>query len=127
MVGVNIAFSCFGIDKVRLFKFKKTGILMLSQQLGITDADKLGDSAFNSGQLKDAAPNLGDKVGADSLPDWEPAFKEKIDAIILIAGDSHPTVSKKLLEVRALFGLSIHEVTHVQGDVRPGAVSAHEQ
>ncbi|KAK0435361.1 peroxidase TAP [Armillaria borealis] len=109
MVGVNIAFSRFGIDK-----------------LGITDADALDDSAFKSGQLKDAALNLGDKVGADSLPDWEPAFKEKIDAVILIAGDSHLTVSKKLLETRALFGLSIHEVTNVQGDVRPGAVSAHE-
>ncbi|KAK0468764.1 peroxidase TAP [Armillaria novae-zelandiae] len=109
MVGVNIAFSRFGIDK-----------------LGITDADALDDSAFKSGQLKDAAPNLGDKVGADSLPDWDPAFKGKIDAVILIAGDSQPTVSAKLLEIRALFGLSIHEVTHIQGDVRPGAVSAHE-
>ncbi|KAK0496631.1 peroxidase TAP [Armillaria luteobubalina] len=109
MVGVNIAFSRFGMDK-----------------LGITDADALDDSAFKSGQLKDAAPNLGDKVGADSLPDWDPAFKGKIDAVILVAGDSHLTVSTKLLEIRALFGLSIHEVTHLQGDVRPGAVSAHE-
>ncbi|KAK0199294.1 peroxidase TAP [Desarmillaria ectypa] len=109
MVGVNIAFSRFGIDK-----------------LGITDADALDDSAFKSGQLKDAAVNLGDKLGDDSLPDWEPAFKEKIDAIILVAGDSHLTVNKKVLEIQALFGASILEVTHIQGDVRPGAVSAHE-
>ncbi|KAK0470216.1 peroxidase TAP [Desarmillaria tabescens] len=109
MVGVNIAFSHFGVDK-----------------LGIADADALGDSAFKTGQLKDAAVNLGDKLGHDSLPDWEPAFKEKIDAVILIAGDSHLTVNKKLLEIQTLFGTSIHEVTHIQGDARPGAVSAHE-
>ncbi|KAK0432370.1 peroxidase TAP [Armillaria borealis] len=109
MVGVNIAFSHSGIDK-----------------LSINDADELDDSAFKTGQLKDAAVNLGDKLGDDSLPDWEPAFKEQIDAVILVAGDSHHTVNNKLLEIRALFGLSIHEVTHIQGDVRPGAVSVHE-
>ncbi|KAK0220765.1 hypothetical protein EDD85DRAFT_274297 [Armillaria nabsnona] len=84
MVGVNIAFPRFGIDK-----------------LGINDTDALDDSAFKTSQLKDAAVNLGDKLGDDSLPDWEPAltFKEKIDAVILVAGDSRLTVSNKLLEI----------------------------
>ncbi|KAK0484213.1 hypothetical protein EDD18DRAFT_1112016 [Armillaria luteobubalina] len=71
IVGINIAFSCFGIDK-----------------LSISDADALADSAFKSGQLKDVAPNLGDTVRADSLLDWDLAFKGKIDAVILVAGDS---------------------------------------
>nr|7ANV_A Chain A, ancestral D-type dye decolorizing peroxidase [Geotrichum candidum] len=117
LAGVNIAFSHAGLKK-----------------LGIND-DNLGDTAFKAGQLADAQ-NLGDpgtgNAGAKFVPDWDPAFKEKdIHGVILVAGDSHETVDKKLQEIEAIFGVggphaSIHEVLTIQGDVRPGDEKGHE-
>ncbi|KAF9019286.1 Dyp-type peroxidase [Hymenopellis radicata] len=105
LTGVNISFSRFGLDK-----------------LGFTDADNLNDDAFKKGQFSDAA-TLGDP---DSGADWEPAFKDKLDAMIHVAGDSHVSVDVVLVEVRAILGLTIHEVTHIVGDVRPGDQDGHE-
>ncbi|KAF8884655.1 hypothetical protein BD779DRAFT_1612092 [Infundibulicybe gibba] len=115
MVGVNISFSQFGLVK-----------------MGIS-GEKFTDTAFKSGQLADSI-NLGDKgtsEGSEFVPDWEPAFKEQIHGLILIAGDSHNTVNKKIHEIEHIFGLdtahpSIREVTRIEGDVRPGELSAHE-
>lgn len=97
--------------------------------------DDLGDSAFKAGMLADA-DSLGDKGTASSGafdPDWIPEFKEAIHGVVLITGDSHTTVDQKLAEIKKIFSVtgeqdaSVHEVVKIVGDVRPGAVSAHEQ
>ncbi|KDR71618.1 hypothetical protein GALMADRAFT_159433 [Galerina marginata CBS 339.88] len=116
LVGVNISFSHFG--------FKKLGI----------DDTKLIDTAFLDGQRFDAGANLGDKgsgSGQDFVPDWEEPFKKEIHGVIILAGDSHPSVDKKLQEIKRIFDVggrtsSISEITSVQGDARPGDQSAHE-
>ncbi|KAF8151502.1 hypothetical protein B0H34DRAFT_131748 [Crassisporium funariophilum] len=116
LVGVNIAFSHFG--------FKK---------LAIDDA-KLIDTAFLTGQRIDAGANLGDQgtgSGPNFDPDWEPEFKEELHGVIVVAGDSHLSVDKKIRQIEQIFGVgsnvhSIREVTSVRGDARPGALAAHE-
>ncbi|KAF8654275.1 hypothetical protein AX16_003570 [Volvariella volvacea WC 439] len=116
LVGVNISFSHFGLAALEI------------------DDGNLVDTAFLSGQRADAE-NLGDAgtgTGQDFVPDWEEPFRDlHIHGVILIAGDSHGTVIKKLREIEALFDVkgsspSIKEVTTIVGDVRPGDVSAHE-
>jgi Dyp-type peroxidase family len=115
MVGVNIAFSSYGLTL-----------------LGLTPAD-LQDSAFTEGQLKDAQ-NLGDNgttTPSGFTPDWEKAFLNPIHGLIFLSGDSHHTINKKLHEVERIFDLgaphsSILEVRRLRGDVRPGAESGHE-
>jgi len=114
LAGANIAFSRSGLTKI-----------------GITDNS--GDVAFEGGQLKDAE-GLGDKgtkIGNNFDPDWEPVFKRPIHGVILVAGDSHPSVDKKLYEIEHIFGVgtfhhSIHEVARLRGDVRPGEENGHE-
>ncbi|KDR71616.1 hypothetical protein GALMADRAFT_143869 [Galerina marginata CBS 339.88] len=116
LVGVNISFSHFG--------FKKLGI----------DDTKLVDTAFLNGQRFEAGANLGDKgtgSGQDFVPDWEEPFKKEIHGVIILAGDSHASVDKKLQEIKLIFDVggrtsSIAEITSVQGDARPGDQSAHE-
>ena len=112
--GVNIVFSHKGLSKI-----------------GITD--EIGDSAFDNGMLADAK-NLGDKGTTSAnkfTPDWVPAFKGDIHGMILVSGDSHATVAKKLLEVESIFHVgthqaTIHEVLRIVGDVRPGKEAGHE-
>ncbi|GLB42844.1 putative peroxidase [Lyophyllum shimeji] len=119
MVGVNIAFSHKGFVTI-----------------GIDDSTLTStEPNFLLGQKEDAK-NLGDKGTGDIpnfVPDWEPAFLQDIHAVILISGDSHGTVDKKLRQIKEIFGLapgnhkpSIKEVIAVVGDVRPGNQSAHE-
>ncbi|KAF8059915.1 hypothetical protein FPV67DRAFT_349692 [Lyophyllum atratum] len=119
MVGVNIAFSHKGFVA-----------------LGIDDSNLTStEPNFSLGQKQDAK-NLGDKGTGDIpnfVPDWEPAFLKDIHAVILISGDSHGTVDKKLQQIKEIFGIapgqykpSIKEVTSIVGDVRPGKESAHE-
>ncbi|KAF5375843.1 hypothetical protein D9615_008174 [Tricholomella constricta] len=119
MVGVNIAFSHKG------FAF-----------MGIDDANLTKtETIFEMGQKKDAQ-SLGDKgttVGSEFVPDWEPEFLQDIHGVILVSGDSHGTVNKKLQQVKEIFGLaqgpnksSIKAVTSIVGDVRPGKESGHE-
>ncbi|TFK38587.1 hypothetical protein BDQ12DRAFT_631188 [Crucibulum laeve] len=110
LVGVNIAFSHLGFKELKI------------------DDTKLIDTAFLRGQRLDAA-NLGDKgtgSGDNFVPDWEPAFKEEIHGVILVAGDSHTSVNKQLWQIEEIFGDSIYKVTAVRGDARPGDLSAHE-
>jgi hypothetical protein len=100
--------------------------------MGITD--DIGDSVFNKGMLADAE-NLGDKgtKSSDAFdPQWLDEYKEEIHGVILVTGDSHKTVQGKLEEIKDIFSVgekdaTIHKVLSVVGDVRPGAVSAHEQ
>ncbi|MCJ1240810.1 hypothetical protein MMC14_008814 [Varicellaria rhodocarpa] len=83
----------------------------------LADSKALGDNGTTSN-------------GAFS-PDWIPAFKQAIDGLILIAGDSHLTVIEKLAEVKLVFSVgahnaAIHEVTRIIGDTRPGNEKGHE-
>lgn len=96
--------------------------------------DEIGDRAFDGGMLADAQ-NLGDLGSTSSsafTPDWVPAFKQDIHGMILVSGDSHPSVAKKLREVERIFSVRthrpiIHEVIRIVGDVRPGEEKGHEQ
>ncbi|KAJ3494915.1 hypothetical protein NLJ89_g10713 [Agrocybe chaxingu] len=118
MVGVNIAFSHTGFQK-----------------LGIDDSTltPLGDNdPFKIGQKRDAVTNLGDKTRSDGQPDWDEKFLQDLHGIILISGESHVSIEKKKLDVEAIFHVhtpkaSIQEITTIRGDVRPGDQSAHEQ
>ena len=84
----------------------------------LADSKALGDNGTTSN-------------GAFS-PGWIPAFKQAIDGLILNAGDSHLTIVEKLAEVKLIFAVgaydaTIHEVTSIIGDVRPGDEKGHEQ
>lgn len=113
--GVNIAFTHKGL------------ILM-----GIKD--EIGDSAFDAGMLAGAAA-LGDKgttsASGEFNPNWVPAFKHDIHGVILITGDCHETVDRKLAQIENIFYVGahnalIHEVYRTVGDVRPGKEKGHE-
>ncbi|KAF8151491.1 hypothetical protein B0H34DRAFT_130841 [Crassisporium funariophilum] len=115
-IGVNIAFSHFGFQKLQI------------------DDTKLIDTAFMTGQRIDAGKSLGDKgtgSGSNFDPDWEPEFKQELHGVIIVAGDSHLNVEKRICQIEEIFGVgtvaaSIHKITSVRGDVRPGTQSAHE-
>lgn len=135
MVGVNIAFSHFGFKKV--FHSLAGGCCRVNKfvsQLQIDDS-KLADPAFLKGQKAQAEVNLADKgtgTGGSFVPDWEENFKRDIDGVILLAGDSHATVNKRLATIEGIFGVgtpqaSLTHTTSVIGDARPGDQSAHEQ
>jgi hypothetical protein len=71
---------------------------------------------------------LGDKP-----TDIDPRFKEPIDGVILICGDSHGTVRKQLVQIKQLFSVGTKQAIVSQklvlsGDVRtrPGQ-KGHEQ
>lgn len=90
-------------------------------------ADTISDTAFIGGMLNDATANLGDQ-----LSNWTPEFKNDIDGLIMITGDRHSTVEKRLAEVKKIFlvgetNATIHQVLSVVGDVRKGHESGHEQ
>ncbi|KAF9524199.1 peroxidase TAP [Crepidotus variabilis] len=117
LVGVNISISHFGFVK-----------------LGIDDstlAPNGTEDVFVKGQKQDAITNLGDPKRADGNPDWEDAFLNEIDGLIIISGESHATIEKKKHEIEHIFGVhthhaSIQEVKSIRGDVRPGDQSGHE-
>ncbi|KLO19160.1 Dyp-type peroxidase [Schizopora paradoxa] len=109
-VGTNIAFSAVGLKK-----------------LGVTES--LGDVDFENGQRKDAH-NLGDTFITDSsgqsVPDWLPAFKSGVDGVILIGGDSLPSIFEQKNKVEHILGNTIHEALVVEGQARPGKEKGHE-
>ena len=97
--------------------------------------DEIGDSAFDAGMLAGAAA-LGDKgttsASGEFIPNWVPAFRHDIHGVILITGDSHVTVDRKLAQIEKIFHVGahnalIHEVYRTVGDVRPGKEKGHEQ
>ncbi|KAG6810025.1 hypothetical protein H0H92_013639 [Tricholoma furcatifolium] len=116
IVGVNIAFSHKGFVA-----------------LGIDDTTLTQvEPSFAQGQ-KENAQSLGDKgtgTVPNFVPDWDPAFLQDIHAVILISGESHPSVNEKFGEIKNIFGIgktpSIKEVTTIVGDVRPGKERGHE-
>lgn len=77
------------------------------------------------------AEDLGDQVtiGSDSkpVPDWVPAFKQSnIDGVLLVAGDSVPTIEKALDDALAIIDHTVVEVANLSGHVRPGKETGHE-
>lgn len=93
-------------------------------QIGIND--KIGDGPFEAGMLAGAS-DLGDKGTTSASgfdPAWIPAFKKEIHGVILVTGDRHSTVHRKLEEIEKIFKVgtpdaSIHKVIDIEGDVRP--------
>lgn len=52
--------------------------------------------------------------------------------MILVSGDCHATVAERLAKIEKVFlvgspNATIHEVTRIVGDVRPGTEKGHEQ
>ena len=100
--------------------------------MGIDDS-KINDPAFTNGMLADAL-NLGDPqtTATPESPDWVPAFKNGVDGMILVSGESHGTVAEKLAEIEKIFfvgapSATMHEALRIVGDVRPGREKGHEQ
>ncbi|KAG8732477.1 hypothetical protein FRC10_000893 [Ceratobasidium sp. 414] len=101
---LNIAFSRCGLDA-----------------LGIKD--DLGDTVFSAGQLADAR-NLGDEgktIGGKFDPNWEQVFKTRIDAVLLVVGETWVTVNARIAEALKTFGNSVRVVDNLKASVRPGA------
>jgi hypothetical protein len=77
---------------------------------------------------------LGDPTDAEGNPKWYEAFKQKIDVLILITGESWRTVEHRRTELARIlkfgdghaneFAKVIH---HVKCNVRPGHEKGHEQ
>jgi len=135
---VNIAFSHKGFTKVSkyldIFSYVVHSPSQFSiRQLGVDDTTLGGDEdPFKTGQKPDALKNLGDPQKADGSLDWDSHFLQEIHGVILISGDSHESIRKKKHEIEHIFGVhsphaSIKEIVNLQGDVRPGDQSAHEQ
>jgi hypothetical protein len=138
MSGINLAFSKKGLEKVGRIgisnphldgAWRVANFRFLFSQMGLVDPDPqkdtIGDPAFTGGMFADAS-NLGDQVS-----NWNPEFKD-LDGLIMITGDRHSTVEKRLAEVKKIFligetNATVHQVLSVVGDVRPGHESGHEQ
>lgn len=77
------------------------------------------------------AKALGDagKVGTDGKsfnPAWAAAFKRNIDGVLLVAGDSHQSVTAALDKALDILGHTISEVANKFGQTRPGKEDGHE-
>ncbi|CAE6466076.1 unnamed protein product [Rhizoctonia solani] len=109
---LNIAFSKKGLDA-----------------LGITE--DLHDQPFAQGQF-DGAKDLGDEgtegeEGTNDFdPNWESAFKHRVDGIFIIAGESWASVNAKIIQTLTTFTTSIRVVYRLKGSVRPGDQKGHE-
>lgn len=112
---------------------KLTQIRFRLVQLGITD--NIGDDSFKAGQLAKAESlnDRGTKASNGNFdPSWEPAFKKVLHGVILITGDSQPTVQEVLSQIKKLFFIgqanaTVREILSLTGDVRSGANKGHEQ
>jgi deferrochelatase/peroxidase EfeB len=105
-------------------------LISVKFQLGITD--DLGDAIFKQGMLADASAGvqgLGDPgvvTGTSVDPDWDPRFKEEIDFLILITGDSPSTISERLHQIERILTRSFKVIIQLEGVVRPGVEKGHE-
>ncbi|KAG8702638.1 hypothetical protein FRC09_004628 [Ceratobasidium sp. 395] len=106
---LNIAFSRHGLDALKI-------------------KDDLGDGVFSAGQLADAK-NLGDAgmmASGKFDPDWEQAFKTRMDGLMIVAGESWVTVNNKVTETLKKFGDCVRVVYQLKSSVRPGDEKGHE-
>jgi hypothetical protein len=88
---------------------------------------------FKKGQKAEAI-SLGDPADAvkHHEPDWLPEFKETIDLIILVTGDSKERVEERVHRINKIFALgteaaSLKSVITLDGAVREGKDKGHEQ
>lgn len=78
------------------------------------------------------AQSLGDpgRVAADGKtfdPAWIPAFKTgRIDGVLVVAGDSHHSVTRALDEALSTLHHTVGEVANIFGHTRPGKEDGHE-
>ncbi|KAG8796495.1 hypothetical protein FRC12_021128 [Ceratobasidium sp. 428] len=106
---LNIAFSQQGLNA-----------------LGVTD--DIGDAAFSKGQFADAE-GLGDQGAVTDSgfdPHWEPAFKSRIDGVLLAAGESWKTVNQVVKTALDTLRHSVRVVYKLKGAVRPKDQKGHE-
>jgi deferrochelatase/peroxidase EfeB len=72
---------------------------------------------------------LGDPgvvTGTSVDPNWDPRFKEEINFLILITGESPSTISERLHQIEQILAGSFKVIILLEGVVRPGAEKGHE-
>ena len=67
-----------------------------------------------------------------SDPNWIPEFKEKIDLLIMVTGDSFEGIAGRVEGIERIFGItteqsSVKQIIALDGNVRPGIHKGHEQ
>ncbi|CAE6424165.1 unnamed protein product [Rhizoctonia solani] len=108
---LNVAFSRKGINKL--------GITQLINPYEALDP-------FETSQLA-MARRLGDPGTYESSgfqPHWEEVFKNAIDGVFIVAGESPKSVNNQITYVKELFGDAIQEVYRLSGSLRPGSQQA---
>jgi hypothetical protein len=68
----------------------------------------------------------------DDISDWDAKFLEDIHGVIIVAANCKSVLERTLVKVKNLFHVGddqagIVEVTHLDGQTRPGKESGHEQ
>lgn len=83
--------------------------------------------------MKVDVPNLADPVNPEDPkdPKWLPAWKEQVDVVIDIAGDSWARVAHRAHEIERILGIhSAHATARIllkiRGNVRPNKEKGHE-
>ncbi|CAE6483679.1 unnamed protein product [Rhizoctonia solani] len=125
-------------NKIHFKKAQKTGGLIplaflniAFSQTGLNALNVTGDikdRAFAKGQLADAK-SLGDDGVTEPdgfYPNWEAAFKQRVDGVLLVAGESWDSVNCRTLEVLGAFGSSLRVVYRLKGSARPGKFKGFE-
>jgi hypothetical protein len=94
--------------------------------------DDLQDDAFRGGMKADIG-NLQDPFNPDDPtdPKWIQPWKDGVDFMVDIAGDSWERVARLWHEVEEIFGIHTHKasaevVIKIKGNVRPGDENGHE-
>lgn len=96
--------------------FSKDGL----QALGI-DHTTLCDPYFSLGQLHDSQA-LGDTAKTEDgpfVPDWEPAYLQRIDGVVLVTAESDDTLKQRVRDIEQALGDSICIVHRLHGKTRP--------
>lgn len=84
--------------------------------------------------MKLDAAALGDPTSPTDPtdPKWIDVYKQKIDFVLDVAGDSWNTVNQQWKKIEGIFGIGTNHSTvtvihTVDGNVRPGDQEGHEQ
>jgi hypothetical protein len=95
--------------------------------------ETLDDAAFARGQKADSY-DLGDPrdPSQSAEPNWIPEFKEQLDFVILITGETSHRLTERLQRVETILGIntdkaSVRQIIALEGNVRPEPHKGHEQ